>query len=58
MIEESILISAEGLLNDLIVLTPVVQMVDSAIHLINLYPLNSAIGSPNIYPVDSDLSGK
>ena len=30
---------------------PVVQKVDSAIHRINLYPLDSAIGSPNIYPL-------
>ena len=30
---------------------------DSAIHRINLYLLESAIGSPiNIYPLDSDLS--
>ena len=34
----------------------VVQKVDSAIHRINLYPLNSAIGFPNTYPRDSDLS--
>ena len=26
-------------------------------HRINLYPLNRAIGSPNVYPLDSDLSG-
>ena len=36
---------------------PVVQKVDSAIHLVNLYPLNSAIGFPCTYPLDSDLSG-
>ena len=35
---------------------PVVQKVDSAILLINLYPLDSAIGFPNTYPLDSDLS--
>ena len=37
----------------------VVQMVDNAIHWINLYPVESAIGFPNIYmyPLDSDLSG-
>ena len=33
-------------------LAPVVQTEDSAIHRINLYPLDSAIGSPNIYAVD------
>ena len=38
-------------------LAPVVQKVDSTIHRINLYPLGSSIGSPNIYPLDSDLSG-
>ena len=31
-------------------LTPVVQKVDSSIHRINLYPVDSAIGFPNIYP--------
>ena len=38
---------------------PVVQKVDSAIHWINLYPVDSAIfiGFPNTYPLDSDLSG-
>ena len=35
---------------------PVVQMADNAIHWINLYPLDSAIGFPN-HPLDSDLSG-
>ena len=33
---------------------PVVQKVDNAIHRINLYPLNSAIGFPNTYPLDGD----
>ena len=37
-------------------LAPVVQKVDSAIHRINLYPLGSAIGFPNTYSLDSDLS--
>ena len=40
-----------------IYLAPVVQKVDNAIHRINVYPLNSAIGSPNTYALDSDLSG-
>ena len=35
---------------------PVVQKVDNAIHRINHYPLDSAIGFPNTYPWDSDLS--
>ena len=29
---------------------------DNAIHHITLYPLDSAIGSPNTYQLDSDLS--
>ena len=36
---------------------PVVQTLDSAIHRINLYPVDGAIGFPNTYPLDSDLSG-
>ena len=35
----------------------VIYLVDSAIHRIYHYPLDSEIGSPNIYPLDSDLSG-
>ena len=35
-------------------LDPVVQKVDHAIHRINLYPLDNAIGVT--YPLDSDLS--
>ena len=38
-------------------LVPFVQKVDSAIHWINLCPPDSAIGFPNTYPLDSDLSG-
>ena len=38
-------------------LAPVVQKLDSAIHRINLYPLDNAIGFPDTYPLDSDLSG-
>ena len=37
-------------------LAPVVQKVDNAIHWINHYPLDSAIGFPNTYPWHSDLS--
>ena len=33
-----------------------VQKVGIAIHWINLYPVDSAIGVPNTYPLDSDLS--
>ena len=29
----------------------------SAVHSINLYPVDSAIGFPNTYALDSDLSG-
>ena len=36
---------------------PVVQKVDSAIHRINLYPVDSVIGFPNTYPLDGDLFG-
>ena len=37
---------------------PIVQTLDSAIHRItNHYPLDSAIGFSNTYPLDSDLSG-
>ena len=39
-------------------LGPVVQKVDSAIHRINHYPADSAIGFPNTYPQDTDLSGR
>ena len=35
---------------------PVVQTLDSAIQLINLYPVDSVISFPNTYPLDSDLS--
>ena len=35
----------------------VVQKLDSAIHRINLYPVDNANGFPNTYPPDIDLSG-
>jgi len=35
----------------------VVQNVDSAIHWINLYPVDNPIGFPNTYLLDCDLSG-
>ena len=37
-------------------LVPIVQTLDSAIHQINHYAVDSAIGSPISYPLDSDLS--
>ena len=36
---------------------PVVQMVDSTTHWINLYHCITQLVSPNTYPHDSDLSG-
>ena len=38
-------------------LAPVVQTLDSAIHRINHYPVDSVIDFRNTYPLDSDLSG-
>ena len=38
-------------------LAPVVQKLDSAIHRINHYPVDNAIGFPITYLLDSDLSG-
>ena len=38
-------------------LAPVVQKVDNAIHRLNHYPLDIAIGFAITCPVDSDLSG-
>ena len=35
----------------------VVQTLDSAIHRIKIYPMDSTIGFPNSYLLDSDLSG-
>ena len=34
---------------------PVVQKVDSAIHWINLHPVDNPIGFPNTYPLDSAI---
>ena len=36
---------------------PVVRKVDSVIHWISYYQLDSAIGYRNTYPLDSDLFG-
>ena len=36
----------------------VVQRVDNAIQQINHYALDSTIGFPSTYPLDSDLSGE
>ena len=38
-------------------MAPVVQKLDSAIHRINLYPVDNTIGLPKPYPLESDLSG-
>ena len=38
-------------------LAPVVQKVDSVIHLINLYPLDKCKGIQLHHPLDGDLSG-
>ena len=35
----------------------VVQRLDSAIHWINLYTVDSTIGFPNTYPLKGDLYG-
>ena len=40
-----------------ILLAPVVQTLDSAIHWINHYPLDNSIGFASVYPLDGDLSG-
>ena len=40
-----------------ILLAPVVQTLDSAIHWINHYPLDNSIGFASVYPLDSDLFG-
>ena len=40
-----------------ILLAPAVQKVDSVIQQIDLYPVDSAIGFPNTYLLDCDLSG-
>ena len=44
------------LLQNFFIQAPVVQQVDSTIHHINLYPDDSAIGFPNTYPLERDLS--
>ena len=38
-------------------LASVVQTLDSTIHRIKVHPMDNAIGFPNTYPPDSDLSG-
>ena len=38
-------------------LASVVRNMDNAIHRINHYPVDSAIGFRNVYPLDSDLFG-
>ena len=44
------------LLQNFFIQAPVVQKVDSIIHHINLYPDDSAIGFPNTYLLERDLS--
>ena len=36
---------------------PDVQKLENTIHRITLYPVDNAIGFPDTYPLDSDLSG-
>ena len=43
--------------NIITVQAPVVWRVENAIHQINHYPVDSAIGFANTYPLGSDLSG-
>ena len=51
------IVSQTDSLTGYIVLVPVVQKVNSAILLINLYPVDSAVAFPNTYyPLDSNLS--
>ena len=45
------IVSQTDSLTGYIVLVPVVQKVN-----INLYPVDSAVGFPNTYPLDSNLS--
>ena len=52
-----IFVQFHSLVFNLKLLAPVVQKVDNAIHRINHYPLDIAIGFAITYPVDSDLSG-
>ena len=40
----------------IVVLAPVVQRLDNAIHRINHYPADSVVCFINTYPLDSDLS--
>ena len=40
-----------------VITAPVVQTLDSAIHRLKIYPVDNATGFPNVYPLDSDLSG-
>ena len=47
----------QGEVTIIMLLAPVVQTSDSAIHRINHYPADSVIDFRNTYPLDSDLSG-
>ena len=46
----------QGALEKSLSIAPFVQKVDSAARWINLSPVDSAIGFPNTYPLDNDLS--
>ena len=39
----------------IVVPAPVVRKMDSAVHWINLYSVNDAIGFPNTYPLESNV---
>ena len=41
----------------LIILVPVVQRVDNAVHRINYYPVDRVVCFASTYPLNSDLSG-
>ena len=45
-------------LDNAIYQAPVVEALDSAIHRVRIYPLDSAIGFSHTYPMNSDLSGE
>ena len=56
-IYQSLLNDKRHVVRQLKYLAPVVQTMDSAIHLINHYPLDNSIGFACVYSVDSDIYG-
>ena len=52
-----VLITKKKRSKERLTLVPVVQKMDSAIHRVDHYPLDGAIGCPNTYPLDRDLYG-